>query len=168
MNEDKCYEICKEMLEARGYEIMEETEDQIIAVIDDETLCVFFTDIPKFNANKLQQLIAIMNGNDVTHSIIVFKNEITAPTRKIIDNISDMRIEIFSSQELQFNITKHKFQPHFSKLPRNEAIRFKKAYGLKFPHMLKTDAIARFYGYQKGDVIEVERNGEVTYRIVRD
>ncbi len=46
--------------------------------------------------------------------------------------------------------------------------KFTDKYGQKFPFIRKDDQIARFYNYQRGDVIKITRNdGFITYRIVK-
>ena len=69
---------------------------------------------------------------------------------------------------MQINITKHRLQPSsFDRLSKAETLEFRKKYGSKFPIMKSTDPIARFYDYDKGDIIQVtQRNGLVNFRIV--
>jgi DNA-directed RNA polymerase subunit H (RpoH/RPB5) len=79
-----------------------------------------------------------------------------------------MKIELFAEEDLQFNITKHRLQPKFEKLKDSEAVDFKKNFGIKFGILRLDRPIARFYNYQKGDVIRITRNdGYINYRIVK-
>jgi DNA-directed RNA polymerase I, II, and III subunit RPABC1 len=166
---EQSYKVCIEMLNQREYEILEQQEDFIRAKKPDgDFMCVFVTDISKFNNVHAQKYIGIMNDIEIEHSIIVYKNNVTSAVKNIKHNFQGMRIELFSQEELQYNITTHKYQPKFEILNAKDSERFKKIYDTKFPIMLKTDPIARFYGYQKGDVVKVTRkNGYVMYRIVQ-
>lgn len=173
----KTKEICKEMLTQRGYIILDENENQVLAEKPDGTnMCVFISQIPKLNTEKCQEYINIMNQMEINHAIIIYVDSITASAKKIIENLPPismegdfgLHVELFCRSELQFNITKHRLQPTFEKLVLSEARKFKKEYGSKFPYMLKTDAIARFYDYQQNDIIKITRkNGYITYRIVK-
>ena len=79
--------------------------------------------------------------------------------------------ELFEENELQYNITKHYLVPKHELLfekGSKGAKEFKEKYSDKFPIILKTDPISRFYGFNKGDIIKVTRKGDVVmYRIVK-
>ena len=112
-----------------------------------------------------------MNELEIFHSIIIYKDGVTSFTKKTIDQSLEMYFELFSVDDLQYNITKHELQPKFERLPEKEAIDFKKQFGLKFGIMKSDDPIALFYDYKKGDVIRITRNSSktpyITYRIVK-
>ncbi len=169
---DVPYQTCLEMLQQREYKITKRDDPtRILAMKPDGTqMAVFFTDVSKFNVKNAQVCIAEMNDMDIFHSIIVYKDSVTAFTRKAISKSIEMKIELFAEKDLQYNITKHRLQPIFEKLPDEEAEAFKKKFGVKFGVMRSDDPISRFYAYNRGDVIRVTR-GEtikfVTYRLVR-
>ena len=168
---ERAHKTCLEMLRQRKYIIIEETDVQILARKPDGVLMVvFFTDVPKFNVKSIQIFIATMNQMNVFHAIIVYKDGVTAFTRKTIDQSLEMRFELFAEQDLQYNITKHKLQPKFERLTADENEQFKEKYGSKFGTMCAHDPIVRFYNYCKGDVIRIIRGDTdkfVTYRIVQ-
>ncbi len=166
---EQSYRVCIEMLQQREYEIVERRDNFIKAKKPDSNfMCVFITNILKFNNICAQEYIGIMNDMEIEHSIIVYKNNVTSAVKNIKQNFQGMRIELFSQEELQYNITTHKYQPKFEVLNSKDSDRFRKIYDTKFPIMLKTDPIVRFYGYQKGDVVKITRkNGYVMYRIVQ-
>ena len=114
----------------------------------------------------------MMKKMNLTHSIIVNKDNATPIAKKIIDDSPDLNIELFYVDELQYNITKHYLVPKHEiayKKGTKEYTVFKKKYMAdNFPVILKTDAVARFFAFQKGDIIKVTRpNGIITYRIVK-
>lgn len=166
---EKSYDVCIEMLQQREYEIVETRDNFILAKKPNGNfMCVFVTDISKFNNVCVQEYIGEMNDMGIDHSIIVYKNNVTSAVKNIKQNFQGMRIELFSQEELQYNITTHRYQPVFEVLSDKDSERFRKMYDGKFPVMLKTDPIARFYGYQKGDIIKITRkNGYVMYRTVQ-
>lgn len=169
---DVPYQTCLEMLQQRKYKITEkEDPTRILATKPDgKQMAVFFTDVPKFNVKNIQVYISIMNEMGIFHSIIVYKEGVTAFTRKAIMKSVEMKFELFAEEDLRYNITKHRLQPIFEKLPAKEAETFKKKFGVKFGVMRSDDPIARFYAYKRGDVIRVIRgatNKFITYRLVR-
>jgi len=163
------YKVCKEMLYQRNYTIVEENKDIIIALKDNnETLFVFFINTPKLNLNMVKSCVTQMEEEKVSHSIIVYKNTITPPVYKCINSLSKKTIELFSTEELGFNPTKHRLVPKHEKLPKEESRELLSKYKTNFPYLLITDPISRFYNYQKGDVIKITRqNGYVMYRLVK-
>ena len=165
----RAYDTCLEMLEQRNYEIIEPEDDRIIAQKpDNNQMVVFLSDAIKFNVKNIQMYITIMDELHIFHAIIVYKDSITSFTKKTIEQSLEMTFELFSITELQYNITKHVLQPKFECLPIEDAIKFKKQFGIKFSILRKDDPISRFYAYNKGDVIKITRpNDYISYRIVK-
>jgi DNA-directed RNA polymerase subunit H (RpoH/RPB5) len=204
---DRAIEICREMLAQRSYAIEDATTQDLNEFIainatkpDGGKMCVFVVDVEKVNTECIQRYIASMQLRKISHSIIIYKDSITASARKNVKDLpvffddgsgddkvenedsseekvyeftnnstmARMKIEFFSRRDLASNITKHVLQPLFRVLPKSEGDLFKKKYGIKHPKIFTTDPIARFYGYNVGDVVEVTRkNGFVAYRIVK-
>lgn len=159
---------CLEMFQQRGYNIIDHDDDRINAIKQDGNLiCAFMADTPKFNVVRVQEYIAFMNELGTHHGVIVYKDNATPMAKKVVDNSQDIIIELFTEEELQYNITKHRLVPKHERLPAEEAIVFKKRFGTKFPVILRTDAISRFYGYNKGDIIKINRTDGIIYRIVK-
>lgn len=166
----RAYNICLEMLEQRNYEIVSKEEvEQIIALKPDgNQVIVFFSDSLKFNVKNIQMYITIMDELQIFHSIIVYKDSITAFTKKTIEQSLEMTFELFSIEDLQYNITKHVLQPKFECLTEEESIIFKKKYGNKFPTIRRDDPISKFYGFNRGNVIKITRpNNYISYSIVK-
>lgn len=166
---EKAHKVCIEMLTQRKYEIIDDEEDKIVALKPDgNQMIVFFTDSNKLNVKNIQVYISLMNDLQIFHAIIVYKDGVTSFTKKAIEQSLEMKFELFAEEDLQYNITKHRFQPKFEKLKLEDASELKKKYGINFPIMRKDDPIAKFYNYQKGDIIKIIRNSNYTsYRIVK-
>lgn len=166
---EKAHQVCIEMLRQRNYEIIEDEEDKIVALKPDgNQMIVFFTDSKKFNVKNIQVYISLMNDLQIFHAIIVYKEGVTSFTKKAIEQSLEMKFELFAEEDLQYNITKHRLQPKFKKLDLEDANEIKNKYGINFSIMRKDDPIAKFYNYQKGDIIKIIRNSNYTsYRIVK-
>lgn len=166
---DNSYEICKQMFEQRNYQIIEEYQTYIIALKQNQQkIIVFFSNDLKINVKNIHSYLSIAFNLEIKHIIIIYKTDVTSFTKKIIEQTDDIIFELFDYKDLQFNITKHILQPTFQKLDRETANDFKKKFGTKFGIMKKEDPIAKFYFFQKGDVIRIIRkNNYITYRIIK-
>lgn len=174
MSKERAFKICQEMLTQREYNIIDiDKENYVITAIkpDGKEMTVFFNSTPKFDTKSMKEIIQIMYTNNLDHSLIIYKDNITAATKSALNQTFDMELELFSLEDLQYNITKHRLQPKFEKLPDNEAEEFKKKYGIKHGILRHDKPISRFYNYSKGDVIRIHRKENnsdyITYRIVR-
>lgn len=82
-------------------------------------------------------------------------------------------IQIFSLDNLMFNITKHKLVPKMRILTEEEKNKVLKTYSAspeQMPQILKSDPQAKFLGVRKGDMCEIIRASEtagnaLTYRM---
>jgi DNA-directed RNA polymerase subunit H (RpoH/RPB5) len=166
---DAVRQTCVEMLEQRGFTIEEEDDEMIIAIREfDYDVVVFFDVSQKLDTDKVKVFIAKMKELDFRNCIIVYKDSVTSPARKVIEELQEYKIEIFKETELRYNITKHRLVPKHSALSKAETADFKKQYGVKIPVLLKTDAVSKFYNFQKGEIIKIERtDGTVSFRIVK-
>lgn len=167
MSISRTREIVLEMLEQRGYTIVD-TENIMALKPDGSQIIVFFNESPSFDTKSMKEVLSVMNEAGVVHSIVIYKDKVTPATKSTLEQCDDMKIELFAEEDMQINITKHRLQPIFEKLKDDEAIEFKKSFGLKFGTLKIDRPIARFYDYSKGDVIRITRyDGYINYRIVK-
>jgi len=174
---EKAYETCVEMIEHRGYIIIDQDDERILATREnritkkEEQICVFITNTSKFNVESIQEYISMMKKMDVWNCIIVYRDSATPVAKKIIEETKDMNIELFTEDELQYNITKHVLVPKHEiafKKGTVGCVNFKKKYTDNIPIILKSDPVSRYYGYEKGDIIKItRRNGFVVFRVVK-
>lgn len=171
MSKQIAFEICIEMLEQRGYDVvLKDKEDLSIQAIkpDGDKMMVIFNSLPKFDSKSMKEVISIMSECGVNHSLVIYEDDITAATKNSLSQTNEMRVELFSEEDLQYNITKHRLQPKFERLSNEKGEEIKKEYGSKFGTLRIDKPISQFYDYEKGDVIKITRSGGyVTYRIVR-
>jgi DNA-directed RNA polymerase I, II, and III subunit RPABC1 len=166
---EKALQTCMEMFQQREYTVIDVDDDRVLAKKYDETqVCAFIVDTPKFNVVRVQEYISLMNSMGISHSVIVYKDNATPVAKKVVENASGMTIELFTQEEMSYNITKHRLVPLHQKLPDEDAQAFKKQFGTKFPEIKLKDPVARFYAYSRGDIIKITRkNGYIAYRIVK-
>lgn len=179
-SESKMRQVCLEMIEQRNYSLIDNEENYISAVKPDgELFYILFLGITQFNISNLYQCTSLMNEYDTKHALITYKEKVTSQALKAVEKMDkglsidsegqfpSMKIELFAEEDLQYNITKHRLQPRFQLVEKEEAEEFKKKWS-KFGIMKLNDPVARFLNYEKGDVIRIIRiDGIISYRIVR-
>ncbi|KAL2341433.1 hypothetical protein Fmac_009373 [Flemingia macrophylla] len=115
----------------------------------------------------------IVDRQNLKGLILVVQSNMTPYARKDLEN-SPFKVEMFQINDLLVNITKHVLQPKYEVLTEDEKKALLTKYSLEdkqLPFMLKGDAIARYYGYEKGQVIKITHSGPlvescITYRCV--
>jgi DNA-directed RNA polymerase I, II, and III subunit RPABC1 len=146
----------------------------ILGTKDDKKLLVKFT-LDKDSVNR-QDIISFRNNvNDTygedTNIIYVVKSK---PNTFVYKEIKE-NDEIFLSNELVFNRTKHRLIPKHVMLNETEKREVLTTYDCRdtqIPRMVTTDFIARYYGAKAGDMFKIYRPSPssgvyITYRVVK-
>lgn len=116
-----------------------------------------------------------MRQENVKRAILVLQQQPTSFASQIINRLSDeLTLEVFLDHELMVNITQHELVPQHEVLNDDQKKALLARYKLKetqLPRILKTDAVARYYGLKRAQVVKVIRPSEtagryVTYRMV--
>jgi DNA-directed RNA polymerase subunit H (RpoH/RPB5) len=127
---------------------------------------------------SLKKIMAIYNLLPIDDIAVIIV------TNSNIDENSDFyklekafdNLVVFHYKNLMFDITKHHLvPPHIKIKSETEQKDLKKQLQIdsfnKLPVLLKTDAVARFYHYRKGNIIKIERPSvgnmkHIVYRVV--
>ena len=166
--DENVHTTCVEMLQQRGYEITKDDEEMFIGKKGSSSIVVFYNTNPKFNVERLQEYISLMEDMSIHHAIVVYKDSVTPVAKKVISELQGMVVELFEEKSLRYNITKHRLVPKHILLSKSECVAFKQKYGLKIPVILTTDPVCRFYNFQRGDIVKIHRLDDyVSFRIVK-
>lgn len=166
MSWEKCFDVVREMMADRGHK--EWGADGVVCVFKGEPdVMVFVCQTDKFNIEGVKHTIYEMQQRRLRHAIVVYQNIITSSARKAIEHLHDYTIELFEKKELQYNPTRHRFYCPHTRIPKDSSeVPVGQTHLL--PVLLRTDVIARYFHFSRGDVVRVERkNGSIAYRIVK-
>lgn len=167
MNDSKVIEILKEMMKDRNHEKWEASSLSPDVYLSDDTL-IFLSRTEKFNIETVKNVVFWLQEHKYKHALVVYQNIITSLAKKAIEHLQEFTIETFERKELLFNPTRHRFYcPH--KLLTKEELNNELKVNLNcLPILLRSDIIARYFGFRKGEVVRIERkNGSIAYRLVR-
>ncbi|KAL2478385.1 DNA-directed RNA polymerase V subunit 5C [Forsythia ovata] len=138
-------------------------------------LVLFSENIEIRKKNMVYLLSQIMNKEMLDKVILILQNKMNSYARKVADEHS-VKVEIFPISDLLVNITKHVHMPKHEILTAEEKLQLLKKYAVEnkqLPIMLENDAISRYYGLVKGQIVKVSYGGGgvipdamVTYRCV--
>jgi len=145
-----------------------------------ENIIIFFSDSIKLDLEEFRTYYHIMMDNKCNHSILVYNNgKVNKYVMQLIDVLKEQKnihIELFENDWLVHNVTRHESVSKHILLSDEEKEKLLEQYdpvgrGECFPKLLKTDPIARYYGFQKGQMIKILRphqkqGREIYYRIV--
>lgn len=131
-------------------------------------ILIMISGTEKFNIDTMKKIILQLQEHQKSHAIVVYQNMITSLAKKAIEHIHEYTIETFEKKELQYNPTHHRlYCPHL-RIPTSQVRKEISADLNSLPVLLRTDVISRYFGFQKGDVIRIDRkNGSVAYRFVK-
>ncbi|KAH0782940.1 hypothetical protein KY290_002538 [Solanum tuberosum] len=114
--------------------------------------------------NVIRSILSqIMNKESLSRLILIIENPMTNPAMKVVED-SPFKTEIFQITDLLVNITKHVLKPKHELLTNTEKEQLLKKYNLEdkqLPRMSQKDAIARYYGLEKGQVVKVTYSNEI-------
>ncbi|KAJ8760106.1 hypothetical protein K2173_010962 [Erythroxylum novogranatense] len=128
-------------------------------------ILVIFCGPPVIKVSAIRFIAAqIVNKETLSSLILILQKDITSQARKALDLFS-FKVEIFQITDLLVNITKHVLKPRHQVLTEPEKKKLLKKYNIEekqLPRLLKKDAIARYYGLERGQVVKVTYSGEIT------
>lgn len=190
---------CCEMLEDRGYLVSDldkmesfkafqarfhqaESQRSRMLVLGtgikdpEKKVMVFFSDEnKKIGVKPIRDLTDKMAERNIQRAILVVQSPLTVFAKDAIaDAAPNHIIEWFLESELLINITKHELVPRHIPLTDEEKQGLLARYKVKdsqLPRIQQSDAVARYLGLSKGQVVKIIRPSEtagryVTYRLV--
>ncbi|XP_028766764.1 DNA-directed RNA polymerase V subunit 5A [Neltuma alba] len=115
----------------------------------------------------------LFNTDTLSGMILIVQDQITNQALKALE-VFKFKVEVFQITDLLVNITKHVLKPKHEVLTNQQKQELLKKYNIEekqLPRMLQKDAIARYYGLERGQVVKVTYSGDisqmhVTYRCV--
>ncbi|KAF5204399.1 DNA-directed RNA polymerases I, II, and III subunit RPABC1 [Thalictrum thalictroides] len=122
--------------------------------------------VKKPTATRILQQIT--NSADLHKLILILENKITAQAKQHL-KLCRVKVEDFQITDLLVNITKHVLMPKHEILSSVEKDKLLKKFSVgenQIPRMLETDAVARYYGLEKGQVVKVTTDSDVTGPLV--
>ncbi len=161
----------QEMFDTRAYSVSDTALDFKYAQLtgyrpDGRLVIVFGGFADKVSIGHVKECIAFMTTVNCTHGVVVYEDSVTPMVKKLVENNGIIRLELFSVDELGFNITKHRLVPKHEKATDSDLEQVKK-YLDKIPSMLASDPVARFHGFDRGTLVKVSRSdGTVAFRVV--
>lgn len=140
----------------------------IIKKNENERILVLFYE-KKIGIDILKSIVVELDDINIKHAILIVNHKITSFAKKEIVNISSKYyFEIFSQNEMLYNITKHRIIPQHILLTDEEAKKIIDCYGKTFylPKIFNTDAICKYYDGKVGNIFKILREKSIYYRVV--
>ncbi|CAH2063886.1 unnamed protein product [Thlaspi arvense] len=106
----------------------------------------------------------VLSQETITGLILVLQSHVTNQALKAIELFS-FKVEIFQITDLLVNVTDHVLKPRHRILNDEEKAALLKKFSIEekqLPRISKKDAVVRYYGLEKGQVVKVSYRGELT------
>ncbi len=162
----------EKFMERRNYTFQNKITNDIFLYQQNETgspLFIILVFQEKMGIEHLKNYIGTCEKTIVKDIIFIYQNSITTNCSKIIENMFQFHVELFSLNEFQYDITKlYYYVPH-EKITNEKKIReIREIYKNSLPSILRTDPISRYFGFKRSDIIKITRSPtEICYRMVR-
>lgn len=121
----------------------------------------------QFSLEELKKSQGIVNfhqhvvGSNFKFAVLVTRNEMSPAMRKsLTETAKHARVECFTLEELETNITHHELVPKHVLLSREEKTALLESQRLKvmqLPRIKQSDPVARYLGLLPGDVVKIIR-----------
>ncbi|XP_059597514.1 DNA-directed RNA polymerase V subunit 5C isoform X2 [Vitis vinifera] len=131
-------------------------------------ILVVFCGTDEIRKAVIRVIFQQINREGLHRLILVLQSKMNSHARKVVDEYP-IKVEFFQITELLINITKHVSVPKHEILSAQEKRKLVNKYKLEdkqFPIMQKDDAIARYYGLEKGQVVKITYKGGMTDSLV--
>ena len=139
---------------------------------DNKTIYIKYFLNSKIRMSNIQQLIINMKEELLEENdelIIITKDKLSNELNldsvfETLLNIDKMFVQVFWLDTLIINITKHQLVPKHRIVTEQEKEQLLDKYSItsynQLPVILKTDAVAKYYGMRRGNVVEITRPSE--------
>ncbi|TFK27159.1 DNA-directed RNA polymerase I [Coprinopsis marcescibilis] len=109
----------------------------------------------------------ILSDRGMTRGILIYPGVLTPSAKKHIYDPKFAHVEAFAEAELLVNVTHHTLVPRHQVLSPEEKKTLLDRYRLKetqLPRIQPTDAVARYFGLRRGQVVKIIRPSETSGR----
>ena len=131
------------------------------------TIWVEFSNEDSIGIKQMRAFAHHITSNQFDTGILVTQASVTPAALKIIPVVLPKIMEIFQEQDLLINITHHELVPKHVLLSPEEKKRLLNRYRLKesqLPRIQMSDAVAKYLGLRKGQVVKIIRKSETAGR----
>ena len=124
---------------------------------------VYFVKYIKVSIDIIKSVVTLSTHKlrDITHIIIIHSKSLTSDAKSAIAVNKVFVFETFTFEELSYDLIDI-VPPH--SLVKSASSADKPKEWTKFPIILASDIVSRYYGFKRGDIVRIEEDGIVSYR----
>jgi DNA-directed RNA polymerase subunit H len=116
----------------------------------------------KMRVGDFKNVLAKPDSDDSRkHHIFVFKDALTSSNQAaVMQRFTHPRNQVFSLEELQYNVTLHRLVPKHVKLSPEQTQKVLETFQIKLKDMstiYRSDPVAKYLGLMQGDVVRIVR-----------
>lgn len=123
-------------------------------------IAVFWKEL--LGTSDVLDVVETIKSENIKHALVIHNNKVTpyAATALRLLRVQKIIIEVFTEDELQFNITRHEYVPKHIICSAETKQKVFDTYAIDATKMIKilvTDPVLRYYGATKGQLIKIVR-----------
>jgi len=132
----------------------------------------------KLGSQESTNLVSRMREKGITRAIVIIEDSLTHCAKNTLKDLKQEKtyIDVFTMEEMQFNLSHHQLVPLHQVCSREEKKKLMSAYAVdrnQLPHIRSIDPMVRYLGALKGDLIRITRDSDtmpgektISYRLV--
>lgn len=118
---------------------------------------------PKLSSPECTSLMACLKDAGIHNALVIIDDSVTPHVKNTLRlaRRKDQIIEVFTLEEMQFNVSKHCLVPKHIICSKEEKKKIRKAYGKDLPGIKASDPQMKYLGAKKGQLIKIFRDSSV-------
>jgi DNA-directed RNA polymerase subunit H (RpoH/RPB5) len=154
------FENTKLMLIRRGYAIDEtssKSNEYVVATSNNDRALAYFVKFVKVSIDIIKFVLKLSTQlGDIVNIIIVYAKSLTSEAKNAVAVNKVFIFETFSFDEMSYDL--------IDIVPRHSLVAERPKEWQKFPVILATDMVARYYRFKRGDIVQIDEDGVLAYR----
>lgn len=167
---EKVFQFAELMLHRRGYKNITYLDDNDMprfVAYKETPVLLLFTLNEKINIKTMRTIMTFsVPVHNAKHVILVYSSgseyDLTPDARQIVKAnstpFSPFFFETFTTDELSYDL--------ISLVPRHELVTTFTGNKRKIPRIFSSDIVSRYYNFQPGNVIKIEDDDSISFRVV--
>jgi DNA-directed RNA polymerase I, II, and III subunit RPABC1 len=168
----KCLPNIAKMMRRRGYFFSNKMNEFSFLFYESQKnipIILIFMFFEKVGVDQLKRHFKESFSDNVKDYIIIYQKHMTSTCFRVIKDLFQYKIDLFTLDNFHYDLTSlYYYVPHYKINSEAKKKELLDRYGNQLPIIQVNDPISRYFGYKRGDMIQIQRDkNEISYRICK-